>query len=228
MTLSGTKMFCSGAGLVDHALITVGGRLVDVHLSNCPASLAIDESIWTSLAFAETQTSVVHFLDTPVSAVVGEDDWYVQRPGFWHGACGPAACWAGGALGLVDYALEQARDEPHTLAHLGALSADAWAMESFLDSAGRQIDRSSADDAIAKQLALKVRHLIEQASSDVLCRLGRAFGPRPLAFDPVISKRVQELELYVRQCHAERDLESLGRGILKASKSTELAAFATI
>jgi hypothetical protein len=41
-------------------------------------------------------------------------------------------------------------------------------------------------------------------------RLGRAYGPHPLAFDPDISRRYAEVELYIRQSHAERDLESLG------------------
>ena len=36
--------------------------------------------------------------------------WYLDRPGFWHGACGPASCWAGGAQGLIDYALKHTRE----------------------------------------------------------------------------------------------------------------------
>jgi hypothetical protein len=51
---------------------------------------------------------------------------------------------------------------------------------------------------------------VESTCADILTRLGRAFGPHPLAFDPDISRRYAEVELYIRQCHAERDLESLG------------------
>jgi hypothetical protein len=214
LLLTGTKMFCSGAGLIDRALITVNGCLVDVNLGGCLESIAIDETSWKSAAFAETQTATVHFRETPVTCIVGDDHWYLKRPGFWQGACGPAACWAGGALGLVDYATEHVREEAHALAHLGAMSADAWAMEAYLQLAGCQIDANPDDAGKAKVIALQVRHLIEQACSDVLCRFGRAFGPRPLAFDPTFSKRYQELELYIRQCHAERDLESLGRALL--------------
>jgi hypothetical protein len=35
-------------------------------------------------------------------------------------------------------------------------------------------------------------------------------------FDRDISRRYQELDLYVRQSHAERDLEKLGRDVLRA------------
>jgi hypothetical protein len=44
-----------------------------------------------------------------------------------------------------------------------------------------------------------------------LRRLPRAYGPHPVAMDEKISKRYQELDLYLRQSHAERDLEALGR-----------------
>jgi hypothetical protein len=52
---------------------------------------------------------------------------------------------------------------------------------------------------------------VEQGCTDVLRRLARAYGPRPLAMDEDVARRYQELDLYVRQSHAERDLEILGR-----------------
>jgi hypothetical protein len=146
----------------------------------------------------------------------------LQRPGFWHGACGPAACWAGGAAGLVDYAKEQSREDPHTLAHLGAMHAAIWGRRSFLDTAGHEIDAAPRECQKALVLALTVRHLVEQASTDVLRRLARAYGPRPLAMDETITRRYQELDLYLRQSHAERDLEALGRTIQESSISSSL------
>jgi hypothetical protein len=145
------------------------------------------------------------------SNIIGTPDWYLHRPGFWHGACGPAACWAGGALGLVDYAQSQHRDDAHTLAHLGAMRAAAWALQTYLDAAGNEIDRDPSGGDAAQARALTVRHLVEQACGDVLRRLGRAYGPRALAFDANVSRRYQELDLYIRQSHAERDLEVLGQ-----------------
>lgn len=211
--LNGTKMFCSGAGLIDRALITVEGCLVDVNLRDRPESFSLDQTGWKTCAFADTNTATIHFSGTPVDEVIGEQDWYLKRPGFWHGACGPAACWAGGAMGLFDYALKESRDDAHTMAHLGAMSAAVWAMKTFLDCAGREIDNDPANAETARARALTVRHLIEESCSNILRRLGRAFGPRPLAFDSTVSKRYQEVELYIRQSHAEHDLESLGRDL---------------
>jgi alkylation response protein AidB-like acyl-CoA dehydrogenase len=221
--INGKKMFCSGAGLVDRALITVGvpePQLVDVDLRSNARFLQIDDSNWKTNAFRETHTSTVTFQNLPVTPeeIIGAPGWYLQRPGFWHGACGPAACWAGGAAGLVDYANEQSREDPHTLAHLGAMRASIWASLSYLDSAGREIDAAPQDRESALVRALTVRHLIEQACTDILRRLPRAYGPHPVAMDEKISKRYQELDLYLRQSHAERDLEALGR----ASRSRRL------
>jgi alkylation response protein AidB-like acyl-CoA dehydrogenase len=215
-SVAGTKMFCTGAGLIDRALVTARAPehyLVDVDLRAHPETLTFDESGWKVSAFIGTQTAATTFLHTPVapSDVIGNPDWYLRRPGFWHGACGPAACWAGGAIGLVEYARAQHRDDAHTLAHLGAMHAAAWALRSFFESAGNEIDGDPCDRSAAQARALTVRHLVEQACSDVLRRLGRAYGPRALAYDAEVSRRYQELDLYIRQSHAERDLEVLGR-----------------
>ncbi len=215
-TVSGTKMFSSGAGLIDRTLLTAGDKeqlLLEVALREHAAAIGFEFSGWKTQAFLETRTAAATFDAVPADRVLGGPGWYVSRPGFWHGACGPAACWAGGAAGLVDYALRQARDDAHTLAHLGAMHASAWALRACLDAAGREIDRSPDDPAQARMRALTVRHLVEQACTDVLRRLPRAYGPHPLAMDEAVGCRYQELDLYLRQSHAERDLESLGRDL---------------
>lgn len=214
--VSGIKMFCTGAALVHRALVTCGGAnplLLDIDLKRSGAGVRIDTSDWKTEAFRETETATVEFTRYPVAAedVVGTRDWYLNRPGFWHGACGPASCWAGGAIALVRYAESHARDNAHASAHLGAMQATKWAMSAFLDRAGTQIDNQPEDLDAARILALQVRHLIEQGCVDILNRFGRGLGPRPLIYDPVVSRQYSELQLYIRQCHGELDLEALAR-----------------
>ena len=215
--MSGTKMFCSGAKLVDHALVTVAKpeqRLVDIDLRPHDETICFDESGWKTQAFSETSTATVEFRDTRVSAegIIGLlPGFYLDRPGFWHGACGPAACWAGGAAGLVDFACRQTRSDPHTMAHLAAMQSSVWALQAFLETAGQAIDRDPDDRARAQIRALTVRHLVEQACSEILTRFARAYGPYPLVMHEDVARRRQELDLYLRQSHAERDLETLGR-----------------
>lgn len=53
-TISGKKTFCSGAGLVDHALVTVGlpdRRLIDIDLRATGSSVQFDDSEWKTTAF---------------------------------------------------------------------------------------------------------------------------------------------------------------------------------
>jgi hypothetical protein len=77
-------------------------------------------------------------------------------------------------------------------------------------STGLEIDADPTNVNEAEIRALSLRHLIEQLCTDVLRRIPRAFGLFPLTMDEAISLRYQELDLYLRQSHAERDLERLG------------------
>ena len=214
--LNGSKMFSSGATLVDRALVTVVNPeqlLVDVDLRANSGTIRFDESGWKTQAFSQTHTATVTFRETRVSAgkIIGHPGFYLDRPGFWHGACGPAACWAGGAAGLVDFASMQKRDDPHTMAHLAAMRSSVWALRTFLLTAGQEIDEDPNHRGKAQIRALTVRHLVEQACSEILMRFARAYGPYPLAMNEDVARRRQELDLYLRQSHAERDLETLGR-----------------
>lgn len=222
--LTGTKAFCTGAGLVDRALVSVATApangdgppprlLVELDLGGLGAG-RIDRSQWATPALADTSTAAVDLtgLSMTASSVVGAPDWYVERPGFWDGAIGPAACWAGAALGLVDAAWDHPPSGPHGRAHLGALSALAWHLRSTLDAAGREVDvhRDHDRPGAARATALTVRHLVDVACAEVQDRFARALGPRALTSEPAVVARDQALSLYRRQCHAERDLEALG------------------
>jgi hypothetical protein len=55
----------------------------------------------------------------------------------------------------------------------------------------------------------QIRHLIERACTDVLDGFGRASGPQLLAHDEHVARQYGALALYIRQCHAERDLETI-------------------
>ena len=211
--LRGVKRYCSGASIVDVALVTghtPEGLLlfeVPLHLFGVTA-LA---STWASPALADTATVPVSFDDVelPASAVIGPAGWYLERPGFWHGAIGPAACWAGGALSLIDAAAALNRQDAHSRAHVGALAAMGWGFNALLSEGGREIDANPHDPHLARQRALKLRHLIERWCTEVMDRFGRATGPQLLAMDDTVARQYAALTVYIRQCHAERDLEDI-------------------
>jgi alkylation response protein AidB-like acyl-CoA dehydrogenase len=211
--ISGVKQYCSGASLVDAALITAhapaGVLLFEVPLQR--HGVIVLPSTWASPAFADTATMPVSFDDVvlPPEALVGAANWYLTRPGFWHGAIGPAACWAGGAISLIDAALELNRKDAHSRAHLGALQALQWGLNAVLNESGREIDSDPLNVETARLRALKVRHLIERWCTEVMDRFGRASGPQLLAFSDAVARQYGALTLYIRQCHGERDLEAI-------------------
>jgi hypothetical protein len=223
-TVSGNKGFCTGAGIVDCALLTViepECRLLEIDLRVASDQLSFDASGWVTDAFAETLTATALFRDYPIREAdfVAPPEWYLERPGFWHGACGPASCWAGGAQGLLDYARANAREtNAHAMAHLGAMEATGWQLQALLQVAGQEIDNDFENVQAARVRALSLRHLVEQSCTDTMLRFGRAFGPRPLTFDAGIARTCHDLSLYIRQSHAECDLEDLGRQALAAKK----------
>ncbi len=207
--LRGRKPFCSGVGVCDRALVTVdapdGPRLVDVAVRTVRAGAAS----WAGTALATTATMTAHFDDTPVDELVGPPHWYLDRIGFWHGALGPAACWAGSAQGLLDTLDDLEVTDPHQQAARGGARAAAWSMHAALDRAGRLADDRPEDRDAARYAALAARHLVADACRQVLDRADRGFGPR-LRRDDRVVQRIEDLRFYVLQHHGERDLAMLG------------------
>jgi alkylation response protein AidB-like acyl-CoA dehydrogenase len=212
--LDGLKLYCSGAPFVCAALVTaqMDGAVLLFEVAMGQPGVHVEASDWETPALADTATGPVRFSGVELAAecLVGGENWYLSRPGFWYGAIGPAACWAGGALSLVDAATRLNRRDAHARAHLGAMQAAAWAMHALLDKAGQEIDADPRDAAGAARVrALQLRHLIEGYCSDIMQRFGRATGPGLLAYDRQIVRQHSALTLYLRQCHAERDLETI-------------------
>jgi len=216
-TLTGVKPWCSGSGMCTHALVTAATpagerRLFAVSLAAPGVLPAADH--WHTAAMAGSGTHPVAFDQVPARAV-GRPLAYLERPGFWHGAVGVAACWLGGADGVLDRLVAAGADgrlDPHGLAHLGAAAAAVHAAGAELEAAAERFDADPADTAgRVRLIALRVRAVVERAAAEVVERTGRALGPAPLAMEPAHARRVADLQLYLRQSHAERDLAELGR-----------------
>ena len=215
-SLHGTVSFCSGVGIVDRSLLSVVDDvgdpwLVDVGLSPAP-TVRWSTGGWGTPALDDTLTGSVtfdgHRLDA--DALVGPPRWYLERAGFWPGACGPAACWAGGAIGLVDAAERFLGEDRHRTEALGAMRAQAWGLRALLARAGDEIDARRGDPAGAHHRAVALRLLVERGCTGILDRFGQSFGPRPFVSDPEVAQRFADVHLYLRQQHGQRDLVELG------------------
>jgi len=208
--LVGEKPWCSLADRLDRALVSAWSGeqrvLVDVDLRRPGVEVATDA--WHARGLAGIPSGPVRF-DGVAADPVGEAGWYLRRPGFAWGGVGVAACWHGGAVAVARRLLRATADAPLRLAHLGAIDEALTASRLALADAARRIDAGDASVEPAT-LALRTRGIVARAVDEVIERVGRALGPAPLALEAAHARRVADLQLYVRQHHAERDQASLG------------------
>ncbi|MCU1481491.1 MAG: SAM-dependent methyltransferase [Subtercola sp.] len=228
-TLAGLKPWCSLADRLDRALVTAlvdpSGdslpattpvrRLFDVDLRHPGVTVLPGE--WHARGLSEIPSGPVRFDGVPAEPV-GAAGWYLSRSGFWWGAIGVAACWYGGAVGvartLFDAAAGRPTPDAFLLMHLGAVDAQLNDCRRALAEAAQLVDAGSATGAAGGLLANRVRATVARASESVLQHVAHALGPAPLAQNAAHAKRVADLELYVRQHHAEKDDAALGEQLL--------------
>ncbi len=220
--VTGTKAWCSGARVVTHALVSCWNE----HDQPCLAAVALDQpgvtvtgAGWHALGMADTHSVDVRF-EQAAALCIGHPGDYVQRPGFWHGGAGIAACWYGGAQAIADMTRQFIGPKPdgHRLAHLGAIDVALAGAAAVLRDTAAWIDRHPSRDA--QTPATRVRLVVEQAATDVLLHAGRALGAAPLCRDARLARAMADLPVFLRQSHAERDLAALGQRVLASDNAS--------
>ena len=218
VVLNGVKPWCSLAALLDAALVTAhvgdGRQLFRVSLRD-PSVTVDPPQTWVARGLRHVTSAAVRFDETPAEPV-GAPGWYLERPGFAWGGMGVAACWHGGARGLRATLARASAGRTGELSalHVGIVDAELHASEAVLGRAAALVDAGKAEGTAGEILALRVRAVVASAVERTIRQVGHALGPAPLAFDEDHARRVADLELYVRQHHAERDLARLGNAVL--------------
>ncbi|TBU77413.1 acyl-CoA dehydrogenase family protein [Phytopseudomonas daroniae] len=210
--LHGRKAWCSGAKVLSHGLLTAWNtrgeqQLVAVALQQ--PGVHITDQGWQAIGMQATQSVEILFEEAR-GWLVGPADGYLQRPGFWQGGAGIAACWYGSAQ-TIGEALRRhcaRHDEPHALAHLGEVDSTLLAAASALHDCARWIDENP--QANAELPVRRVRALCESSAETVIRHVGRALGAAPYCRDAALARHLADLPVFLRQSHAERDLAALG------------------
>ncbi|WP_343161351.1 acyl-CoA dehydrogenase family protein [Luteimonas sp. 9C] len=210
-TLDGLKAWCSGADLVDAALVTAhhGDARVLVQIMRDAPGITPVPGHWQAVGMARVDSGRLAF-ENVAAVQIGAAGDYLARPGFWHGGGGIAACWFGAATAIAETLRRHARaaHSPHAMAHLGAIDMALSAAASLLRDTAAVIDLEP--DAPHATAITRVRSVVERAASDVIDRVGRALGPGPLCEDAAHAQRCADLTTFLRQSHAERDWADLG------------------
>lgn len=213
VTVSGDKPWCSGAGLVDVALVTADGpegpQLLRVALTD--AGISGDQAGWHATGMGRIPSGRVSFQQVSCEPV-GAPGVYLQRPGFWHGGAGIAACWYGAAAALAVPLARAPRiaGDPLAAALLGQVDIALAACAALLRELAAAIDAEPADPH--RLAVMRARSVAERTSTQVLDAVGRALGPAPMCLDPGHARRWSDLAVFVRQSHADHDWAELGRG----------------
>jgi len=217
--LDGVKPWCSLAGLVSHALVTAytpdGGRRLFA-IAMAQRGVSVREGVWAARGLTQIPSGPIELTAVP-AVPVGNDGWYLSRPGFAWGGLGVAAIWWGAAVGIARQLDEHARSrEPDQIAlmHLGAADAQLECGRLALGAASTVVDAGVSDPGEMRILAQRTRTIVANAAEEVIARCGHSLGPAPLALDARHAGRVADLGLYLRQDHAERDEAALGRALL--------------
>lgn len=220
--LTGTKPWCSLADRLSAALVTAhlgDGRRGLFAVDLADPGVRVETGAWHARGLTEIPSGPVEFRAVRAYPV-GDAQWYLERPGFSWGGIGVAACWYGGAVGLARtlFAAATHRDavDPLLAMHLGAVDEQLQSARRALAEAAALVDDGRVGGAYGKQVAHRVRATVARACEDVLARVAHALGPAPLAQDAEHSKRVADLQLYIRQHHGEKDQASLGTALLRA------------
>jgi len=212
--IDGRMRFCSGANILDRALVTArteSGDVLLVDLDLARPGVAPIAGTWPAVGMDASDSGDVRVDGVAVEQPIGGPGFYLDRPGFPIGGIGVAAVWWGAAYGLFEAAVSALGEETTEAqyAHIGALTVAFEVTAALLVDTARclpVLDRGGLE-----QRALVCRSAVDALVEDVVRRVPRITGPVPLTHDAAIAHRLADLPIYVRQHHAERDLTALGR-----------------
>jgi alkylation response protein AidB-like acyl-CoA dehydrogenase len=222
ITLQGTKAWCSGAASITHALVTAWNDRDEPILAAVDLrqpGVRVTTEGWMAVGMAASASVDVHF-DNASALRIGAPRAYLERPGFWQGGGGIAACWYGAAAAIGGFVKQDAarRSDPYKLAHLGAIDTALGAAASLLRETAARFARDPAADALPA--AFRARLAAERAAIEVIERAGRALGAAPLCRHRHFAHLMADLPVFIRQSHAERDEAALAERIVNEERGT--------
>ncbi|HWK25646.1 MAG TPA: hypothetical protein VNS09_03735 [Solirubrobacter sp.] len=198
--LHGTKVFCSGAGGLDGALVLARGTLVYVDLEHA----LVDSTWYRAGGMRASESHRVTFDGAPVLATLRP---LTTQPYFDRDAVRTAACWAGILDSAVDAALRclDPRDDLRALAAGRIVTAQAT------------IDRWFEHAAHTDGVSVPLRAAIADAGRTILDEAARAAGSRPFATGTALDRARRDFELFVLQHRLDPLVAALGRERIDAS-----------
>lgn len=206
LVLEGAKRFASGLGVVRHAVVTAGDRLLLVPTDD---DARADPAGWTMAGMRATRSGRYDFTGLALShdPFLGEAGDYYREPFFEGGVWRYCAAHLGGAEALHDALCE-------TLAGMGRtgdphqqdrIAASAIALETarlWLLRAASEVEAAGAEPRTAA-LSLFAREVTERSCREVIAAAERALGMAAHVEGTLIERVRRDLALFL--CQAAPD-----------------------
>ncbi len=233
----GTKVFCSGAGGLHRALVTVRPSADDgtppllVYLDvREGGSVTIDRDWFHGSGMRASVSHRVVFDAVEPLAILGAPGELARDPWFSGDAMRTAATWIGLADAIVEAALAALAARPGPPGDLesraaGILLTARETCDAWIAAAARRADAATAPDAptdahradTPRAISIAYRAAIASAVREILTTTAGAVGTRPFAAgDPTLDRARRDLELFLFQHRIDPLLARLGRAELEA------------
>lgn len=217
-TVEGVKVFCSGAGGLDRALVLLRSGepgaplLAYVDLGE---GTEVDPTWYRGAGMRASESHRVAFRGARVLAVLGEPGELSREPYFGRDAIRTAASWAGAAdsalAALVEGARRRSAEDLVALAVGRALTAqgtiDAWF--------GRAAHEAQGDpEQPLTELSVSLRDAVAGACRTILGEAERALGSRPFAEGGALDRARRDLGIFLLQHRLDPLVIRMGRRAL--------------
>jgi alkylation response protein AidB-like acyl-CoA dehydrogenase len=214
-SLVGQKTFATGAGYIDHAIITAaltdGKKQMVIVDANDPARA--DASGWRVRGMRATLSGVYDLSGLPVdtSSLLGGTADYEQEPRFSAGAWRFTAVQLGGVERVIALLRDHlagtaAGADPIQRARFGQALAAARSAYMWVRQAA---ERAEGPDAGAAEIAfvLMTRGVVERAGLTAIEAAERSVGTRAFFDDAPLDQACRDLALYLRQPAPDQALD---------------------
>lgn len=216
--LRGVKVYCSGAGGLDRALVVARSPEQAPLLAYVDATerVVVDETWWRSSGMRASASHRVVFHDAPVIALLGGPGALGEEPHFSFDAIRTATTWAGSVDAAIDAALEflaakKAADDLSARAaarmERARLTIDAW-----LDLAAR-LDPRDIDRVCRTSVLL--RDAVADAGRLAFDEAAAACGSRPFATGDALDRARRDFQVFVLQHRLDPLVARAGRRLIE-------------
>lgn len=222
--LTGTKIFCSGLGLLTRSVVTVRAPdddAIRLALVSVGDPVREDASRWRTTGMRATASGSYDF-DGVEAETLGRPGDYLREPHFEGGVWRYCALHTGGLEALVEVVrqdlLRRGRsDDPHQSHRLARLAIHAETARLWVERAARQVEAAQAAPE-AVTLALLGREAVERECLAAMAIADRALGTSAFFAASPAERIRRDLAFFLRQANLDGKLAGAAAAIA-ASRS---------